>query len=116
VEAELVAVSALDADPPTLGFVIRPTHRASNSATPKINEPLAHSLQDMTELIGRVPLRELVRETSDIIERLCIEAALKITNDNRASAADLLGLSRQSLYVKLRRYGLGDITPSKQNN
>jgi transcriptional regulator PpsR len=116
VEAELVAVSALDADPPALGFVIRPTYRASSSATTKINEPLAHSLQDMTELIGRVPLKELVRETSDIIERLCIEAALKITNDNRASAADLLGLSRQSLYVKLRRYGLGDIASSKQND
>ena len=26
----------------------------------------------------------------------------------RASAAEMLGLSRQSLYVKLRRYGLGD--------
>lgn len=30
-----------------------------------------------------------------------------MTGDNRASAAELLGLSRQSLYVKLRRYGLG---------
>jgi DNA-binding NtrC family response regulator len=31
-----------------------------------------------------------------------------MTDDNRASAADLLGLSRQSLYVKLRRYGISD--------
>ena len=51
----------------------------------------------------------IVRETSDIIERLCIEAALELTQDNRASAAEMLGLSRQSLYVKLRRYGLGDL-------
>ena len=29
-----------------------------------------------------------------------------MTGDNRASAALLLGLSRQSLYVKLRRYGM----------
>jgi DNA-binding NtrC family response regulator len=49
-----------------------------------------------------------VREATDVIERLCIEAALKLTDDNRASAAEMLGLSRQSLYVKLRRYGLGD--------
>ena len=26
-----------------------------------------------------------------------------------AAAAELLGLSRQSLYVKLRRYGIGDV-------
>jgi hypothetical protein len=32
-----------------------------------------------------------------------------LSGDNRASAAEMLGLSRQSLYVKLRRYGLGDL-------
>ena len=37
---------------------------------------------------------------------LCIEAALELTGDNRASAAEMLGLSRQSLYSKLRRFGL----------
>ena len=46
------------------------------------------------------------------IERLCIEAALELSSDNRASAAELLGLSRQSLYVKLRRYGLADLVSS----
>ena len=47
-------------------------------------------------------------QTTDLIEQLCIEAALKLTNDNRASAAEMLGLSRQSLYVKLRRFGMAD--------
>jgi len=51
-----------------------------------------------------------------MIEKLCIEAALEITGDNRASAADILGLSRQSLYAKLRRYGLGELTPPKAIN
>ncbi len=46
---------------------------------------------ELTELIGRVPLKELVREAADAIERLCIEAALEITGDNRASAAEMLG-------------------------
>jgi DNA-binding NtrC family response regulator len=44
-----------------------------------------------------------------MIERLCIEAALELTGDNRASAAEILGLSRQSLYAKLHRHGLADI-------
>ena len=65
--------------------------------------------EQLTELIGRVPLKDIVRETTDVIERLCIEAALELTGDNRASAAEMLGLSRQSLYVKLRRYGLADL-------
>ena len=47
-------------------------------------------------------------EVVDDIEQLCIEAALKLTGDNRASAAELLGLSRQSLYVKLRRMGVSE--------
>ena len=50
-----------------------------------------------------------MRESTDVIEALCIEAALELTHDNRASAAELLGLSRQSLYAKLRRYGIGGV-------
>ena len=70
---------------------------------------LPRSMDQLTELVGRVPLKDLVREAGDVVERLCIEAALNLTGDNRASAADILGLSRQSLYVKLRRHGLGDL-------
>ena len=67
-------------------------------------------MEQLTALIGRMPLKDLVREATDLIERLCIEAALELTGDNRASAAEMLGLSRQSLYVKLRRYGISDTT------
>lgn len=108
IDVELSGVAALDARQPCLGFVIRRSMKQAAPKAPKPDEPLADSIRDMTELIGRVPLKDLVRETSDIIERLCIEAALKTTQGNRASAAELLGLSRQSLYVKLRRYGLSD--------
>jgi transcriptional regulator PpsR len=114
IDVELSAVAALDAEVPCLGFVIRQNIRRAPVTAPDPDQPFARSLQDMTDLIGRVPLRDLVRETSDIIERLCIEAALRATNDNRASAAELLGLSRQSLYVKLRRYGLEDFTAEKK--
>ena len=69
------------------------------------------SVGQLAELVGRVPLKQIVAETSDLIERLAIESALVITRDNRALAAQLLGLSRQSLYVKLRRFGLGGLGP-----
>lgn len=73
---------------------------------------LPRSVGQIAELVGRVALKDLVREATDAIERLCIEAALELTQDNRASAAEMLGLSRQSLYVKLRRYGLADLNGS----
>jgi DNA-binding NtrC family response regulator len=74
-----------------------------------VQKALPRSVEQLTELVGRVSLKDLVRESTDLIEKLCIEAALELTQDNRASAAEMLGLSRQSLYVKLRRYNLGDL-------
>ena len=68
---------------------------------------MSRSVSELTELVGRVPLKDIVSETTELIEQLCIEAALQMTHGNRASAAQLLGLSRQSLYVKLHRFGLG---------
>jgi DNA-binding NtrC family response regulator len=71
------------------------------------------SVEQLTELVGRVSLKEIVRESTDLIERLCIEAALTYTSDNRASAAEILGLSRQSLYSKLHRHGLGNLSDNE---
>ncbi|WP_376097135.1 transcriptional regulator PpsR [Roseomonas sp. CCTCC AB2023176] len=105
VEAE-VSAAPLGDDGAGYGFCIRDVGaRPAPKTSPGAH--LARPVEQLTELVGRVPLKELVRETTDVIERLAIEAALQLTDDNRASAAEMLGLSRQSLYVKLRRYGLG---------
>lgn len=95
-----------------MGFVIRSVARRPQSS-PRATGELPHSAEQLKELVGQMPLRELVRETTDMIERMCIEASLELTGDNRASAAEMLGLSRQSLYVKLRRYGLVDSEPDE---
>jgi DNA-binding NtrC family response regulator len=104
---EIAAASDLS-DPPRSVFVIRP------AGPPAANTPgapaIARSAEHFRQLVGRVPLRELVRESTDIIEKLVIEAALEVTSDNKASAAELLGLSRQGLYAKLHRFGIGDFT------
>jgi transcriptional regulator PpsR len=112
---EVSAVSMMNGGLPCFGFAIRdvgrrlPPEPVSSIGAQKT---LPRSLEQMTKLIGHVALKDLVREATDVIERLCIEAALELTADNRASAAEILGLSRQSLYVKLRRYGLGDPAPA----
>ena len=109
-EVEISAVSVMNGEQPCYGFSIRNVGRRLPPET-RAGRDLPRSVGQLTELIGRVALKDLVRESTDMIERLCIEAALELTNDNRASAAEMLGLSRQSLYVKLRRYGLGDLSP-----
>jgi transcriptional regulator PpsR len=109
-DVEVSAVSVPDGEQPCLGFMIRNVGSRLASAA-FTDRTLPRSVEQLTELVGSVPLKDLVRESTDLIERLCIEAALQLTGDNRASAAEILGLSRQSLYVKLRRYGLGDLAP-----
>ncbi|MFM7334235.1 MAG: transcriptional regulator PpsR [Tabrizicola sp.] len=63
-------------------------------------------LRNVMRLVGYSTLKEIVDETTEIIEKMCIEAALEMSGNNRAAAAELLSLSRQSLYVKLRKFGI----------
>ncbi len=106
-QVELSAVRS-SGDDPLFGFVIRPIGRRLRDLPPGTRE-MPRSVEQLTDLVGRMPLKDIVRESTDLIERLCIEAALSYTSDNRASAAEILGLSRQSLYSKLHRYGLGNL-------
>lgn len=106
---EISAVSAPSTDGPVYGFSIRNISRRLQSSN-RISEQLPRSVEQVTELVGRVPLKEIVRESTELIEKLCIEAALEITQQNRASAAEVLGLSRQGLYSKLKRAGIDSAT------
>jgi len=98
-DVEVSCVRVEDARGDFIGLCVRPSAAPDAELAPR-------SAQQIADLVGRVPVKEIVRKTTDTIERMCIEAALELSSDNRASAAELLGLSRQSLYVKMRRYGI----------
>lgn len=87
---------------PTLGLPAPGPPTPAQSPTPGFRASLA-ALDDQ---IGQTPLPRLMRETVELLERHYIEAALERAGGNRTATAELLGLSRQSLYVKLNRYGL----------
>ncbi|WP_310740713.1 transcriptional regulator PpsR [Ideonella alba] len=106
-DVEISAVAAPEAEPPCVAFNIRHVGRRLGQEDTSA-KGMPRSVEQLTQLVGRMPLRDLVRESTDLIEQLCIEAALQLTQGNRASAAEMLGLSRQSLYVKLRRYGMAE--------
>ncbi|WP_404372836.1 transcriptional regulator PpsR [Sphingomonas sp. MMS24-J45] len=110
-EIEVSGVLAPRGDGECYGFTIRNVGRRLRTA-PSVEHDLPRSVEQLTELVGRMSLKDIVRESTDLIERLCIEAALVYTSDNRASAAEILGVSRQSLYSKLHRHGLGNLVSS----
>jgi len=105
-EVEASAVMAPAGAHPSIGIVLRDVGRRLASG-PQGARDLTIAVEQLTGLVGRVGLRDLVRDTVDLVERHFIEAALELTGHNRTSAAEVLGVSRQSLYVKLRRYQLG---------
>lgn len=107
-EIEISGVVAPHGDSQCYGFTIRSVARRLRSV-PTAERDMPRSVEQLTELVGRMALKDIVRESTDLIERLCIEAALAYTSDNRASAAEILGISRQSLYSKLHRHGLGNL-------
>lgn len=111
-EVEISGVAVTEGAHPCLGFTIRDVSRRLSGEVQAVgaDREMPRSVGQMTELVGRMPLKDIVRDTTDLIEQLCIEAALELTHDNRASAAEMLGLSRQSLYVKLRRFQIGDLS------
>jgi transcriptional regulator PpsR len=109
-DVEIVAASAIGGAATCHGLAIR--SEGWRGGREKLGgRELPRTVEQFTELVGRVPMKNLVRETTDLIERLCIQAALELTRENRRSAAEMLGLSRQAFYVKLRRYGLGGDSP-----
>jgi transcriptional regulator with PAS, ATPase and Fis domain len=51
-------------------------------------------------------LKEEIRKAQFVVEQRLIRKALKQTEGNHKKAAELLGISRGSLYNKLEQYGL----------
>ena len=86
-------------------FVLRDANR------PEITQARPHpasdeSMRSVVELVGSATLKDIVAETTNVVEKMCIETAVELTMNNRVAAAEMLGLSRQSLYVKLRKFDL----------
>jgi transcriptional regulator PpsR len=75
---------------------------------------LQNALGSLSEQIGKSSLRKLVKNTVSIVEQHYVKQALALAKGNRTATAELLGLSRQSLYAKLGRYGLDDKGPGAE--
>ena len=90
---------------PVFALILRDISRVDNTRT-ETQQLGEVDVQSVIELIGSQSLRDIVAKTTDVVEKMCIETAVELTSNNRVAAAEMLGLSRQSLYVKLRKYDL----------
>lgn len=90
------------------GFIIRDVTPMATDGEAAPGMMTEDAMRNVMDLVGTASLKELVSATSDVVEKMCIETAVKLTNNNRVAAAEMLGLSRQSLYVKLRKHGMID--------
>lgn len=93
-------------EPNHIGMVLREV--GQRLPTAKMEKNLSLTVEALAEQVGKTPLRDLVKTTVDAVENHYIVAALQLTDGNRTAAAELLGLSRQSLYSKIHRFGLGN--------
>lgn len=113
-EIELSAIGESDTRPRFVALVMRDVGRQLGRDGASAREALSNAISGLTPQVGKTPLLELVKTTVKEVERHYVSAALELTGGNRTAAAELLGLSRQSLYAKLWRYGLdggGEATP-----
>lgn len=110
IAADVSVTFLTDSTTPAYVFIIRDTSRTDSgrngkTSTASLTGP-DESGRSVVDLVGATTLKDIVAETTDVIEKMCIETAVELTGNNRVAAAEMLGLSRQSLYVKLRKYGL----------
>ena len=92
-------------DTPVYALIIRDASRVE-AIRPGSSNVADVDMRSVIEYIGNQSLKDIVAQTTDVVEKMCIETAVEMTSNNRVAAAEMLGLSRQSLYVKLRKYGL----------
>lgn len=89
---------------PVMALVVRDASRSEALRTNLSTSD--NNMRNVLDLVGSSSLKDIVAETTNVVEKICIETAVELTRNNRVAAAEMLGLSRQSLYVKLRKYGL----------
>ncbi|RTL73049.1 MAG: transcriptional regulator PpsR [Hyphomicrobiales bacterium] len=103
-DVEISAVGSPPGKSESIALLVRDVSRRMSNI--EDNNRLLSAIGPISEQIGRTSLRNLVDDTTSVVERHYVKAALDLAGGNRTAAAELLGLSRQSLYTKLKRYHL----------
>jgi DNA-binding NtrC family response regulator len=106
-QVEVSAVGDRASAPRFIGLTLRDVGSREIRAEPIAGPSVAEIATGMA--LPKNTLEEVVNASLEAIERRCIEEALTECRGNRTSAARYLGLSRQTLHVKLNKYKLDQL-------
>lgn len=102
---EITAALLEDDDQESIGFTIRKIGHQSQAETGSAPD-LAESLETLMARVGTEGLPLLVREGKDLVERHLITLAIQRFEGDRSATAELLGISRAQLDLRLRHHRL----------
>lgn len=112
-EVEVSAALLAEGDQECIGFILRrqaPRHDLPLQPV----DGLAAAIENLAGQLGRVSLPELMQEATHLAERHLIRSALERARGHAPTAADWLGITSESLALRLMRHGLaadGDTPP-----
>ena len=103
VEVEVSAALMAEGDQECIGFTLR-RHGVHNSLSPLAGEVLASAIDGLAAQLGRVSLPELLQQATELAEGHLIRTAMAHAQGQVDAAADWLGISTESLALRLRRH------------
>lgn len=107
-EIEVSAALLAEGDQECIGFILR-RHAQRTERSERLLQPvdgLAAAVETLAAQLGRVSLPELVQEATHLAEHHLIRSALERANGHLQTAADWLGITPESLSLRLARHGL----------
>jgi transcriptional regulator PpsR len=105
-DADIAAVMNTAVEPAQIFVYVRDGPLAIQGCRSDSYSALAQLLNTVTDQLQAATLKGLAGQAVALVEKHYIEAALDELDGNRTAAALLLGISRQSLYDKIVRYGI----------
>ena len=88
IAAEISATWLGDLANPIMAMVVRDASRIEVPRKAAVAGP-DEGVRNVMELVGSSTLRDIVAETTDVIEKMCIETALELTRNNRVACTDM---------------------------
>jgi transcriptional regulator PpsR len=105
VEVEVSAALLAEGDQECIGLTLRRVDVRLAAVPPQVGA-LASALDRLAAQVGIVTLPELLQEATELAERHLIDATLTRAQGDRMQAAQLLGVTAENLWLRMRHHGM----------